>query len=628
MLMFLLAAPTLVFAKGVVLNFTDVDIATMVKFVSDLTGKNFIMDDRVKGKISVFSPAKLSNEEAYNVFTSVLELKGFTVVPAGKVLKIVPTSSAKQSGMRILSEGERSVVNDSYQARVIQLEHVAPQDAVTFLQPLVSKDGQISAFGAANMILVVDSAFNIQKVLGILKHIDTDQVREGAELVFLKNAAAESVATLVKDWLSGKSSKGGAPGAAATTASSTVVADNRLNALIIFGSDKDKADVKKLIALVDVVPPTTSSKVNVYYLENAEAAEVAKVLEGLLKGTAATPAPAAGAAATAPQQAIFEGGKITITPDKSTNSLVIMASPTDYQNLLQVIQKLDRRSRQVFVQAMIAEVSANKAKELGLQWGVVAGASNGTLATVGSFDPFGAVAGLSGTLTLASQLGIRPDAGVALFPATLKALQSNGALNVLSTPNIMTSDNKEAEIFVGENVPFLSGTNLTSTGLSQQSIERKDTGIILKIKPQISEGEYIKLDIYQEISAVKDFGTATNPNLGSTKRSAKTSVVVKNTDTVIIGGLIQDTDQVTESKIPLLGDIPLLGWLFKTKRTTRDKTNLLIMLTPRIIKDARDMAEVSINQRNSFSDAVKTSEPINMEQALKEKPKSVTEDRP
>ncbi|GAW67700.1 general secretion pathway protein D [Geoanaerobacter pelophilus] len=630
MLMFLLAAPTLVFAKGVVLNFTDVDIATMVKFVSDLTGKNFIMDDRVKGKISVFSPAKLSNEEAYNVFTSVLELKGFTVVPAGKVLKIVPTASARQSGMKVFSEGERGVVNDSYQARVIQLEHVAPQDAVAFLQPLVSKDGQISAFGAANMILVVDSAFNIQKILGILKHIDTDQVREGAELVFLKNAAAESVATLVKDWLSGKSSRVTPPGAAPVSASSTVVADNRLNALIIFGSDKDKADVKKLIAMVDVVPPTTSSKVNVYYLENAEAAEVAKVLEGLIKGAPATPAPVAGVAATAPQQAVFEGGKISITPDKSTNSLVVMASPTDYQNLLQVIQKLDRRSRQVFVQAMIAEVSANKAKELGLQWGVVAGASNGTLSTVGTFDPFGAVAGLTGALTIAKELGIAPDAGgVALFPATLKALASNGALNVLSTPNIMTSDNKEAEIFVGENVPFVSGT--TSTSISTlQSIERKDTGIILKIKPQISEGEYIKLDIYQEISAVKDFGTATNPTLGlgSTKRSAKTSVVVKNTDTVIIGGLIQDTDQVTESKIPLLGDIPLLGWLFKTKKTTHDKTNLLIMLTPRIIKDARDMAEVSVNQRNSFSEAVKNTGPIDMEQALKDKPKSVTEDKP
>lgn len=625
MLMFLLAAPTLVLAKGVVLNFTEVDIATMVKFISDLTGKNFIMDDRVKGKISVFSPAKLSNDEAYNVFTSVLELKGFTVVPAGKVLKIVPTGSARQSGMRVLGEGDRSVVNDSYQARVIPLDHVPPQDAVTLLQPLISKDGQISAFGAANMILVVDSALNIQKILGILKHLDTDQVREGAELVFLKNAAADSVATLVKDWLAGKQSV--KPGQAVAAVASPVVADNRLNALIIFGSDKDKQDVKKLIALVDVVPPTTSSKVNVYYLENAEAAEVAKVLDGLVKGSAATPAVAGTAA---PQLTVFEGGKISITPDKATNSLVIVASPTDYQNLLQVIQKLDRRSRQVFVQAMIAEVSVNKAKELGVKWGAIAGGSNGTVGAVGTFDPFGTLPTLGTTIGALTAAGVSISdlASVAAFPVVLQALQSNGALNVLSTPNIMTSDNKEAEIFVGENVPFLSGTNLTSTGLSQQSIERKDTGIILKIKPQISEGEYIKLDIYQEISAVKDFGTGNNSNLGSTKRSAKTSVVVKNTDTVIIGGLIQDTDNVIESKIPLLGDIPFLGWLFKTKRTTRDKTNLLIMLTPRIIKDARDMAEVSVNQRNAFGDAVKATAPIDLEQALKEIPAPVSADQP
>jgi general secretion pathway protein D len=619
LLMFLLAAPNLALAaKGVVLNFTDVDIATMVKFISDLTGKNFIMDDRVKGKISVFSPAKLSNEEAYNVFTSVLELKGFTVVPAGKVLKIVPTASAKQSGMKVLTESERGVVNDTYQARVIPLEHVAPQDAVTFLQPLISKDGHISAFGAANMILVVDSALNMPKITGILKHIDTDQVREGAELVFLKNASAENVANVVRDWLSGKAgtARPGQPAAAAGP--SPVVADTRLNALIIFGSDKDKQDVKKFISMIDVAPPSTSSKVNVYYLENADATEVAKVLDGLVKSSPGAPG-APGAAA--PQQALFEGGKMSITPDKATNSLVVVASPTDYQNLMQVIQKLDRRSKQVFVEAMIAEVSVNKAKELGVQWGFLGVAANGGVSTIATFDPFGTVASLPGTAALATAAGqtLSSIARPANFPAAIQALQDSGALNVLSTPNIMTSDNKEAEIFVGENVPFLSATNLTSTGLSQQSIERKDTGIILKIKPQISEGEYIKLEIYQEISAVKDFGTATNPNLGSTKRSAKTSVVVKNTDTVVIGGLIQDTDQVIESKIPLLGDLPLLGWLFKTRNTQRDKTNLLIMLTPRIIKDARDMAEVSVTQKDNFSGAVKKDQPIDIEQSLKAK---------
>jgi general secretion pathway protein D len=616
--MFLLVAPNLVFAKGVVLNFTDVDIATMVKFISDLTGKNFIMDDRVKGKISVFSPAKLSNEEAYNVFTSVLELKGFTVVQAGKVLKIVPTASAKQSGMRVFSEGEKGVVNDTYQARVIPLAHVAPQDAVTFLQPLISKDGQISAFGAANMVLVIDSALNVQKILGILKYIDTDQMREGAEVIFLKNAAAETAATVVRDWLSGKASatKPGQP-ATPQAGGTSVVADTRLNALIIFGNDRDKADVRKLITLIDVVPPTASSKVNVYYLENAEAVEVAKVLDGLVKGSAAGAPAAPGAAAL---QSLFEGGKVSITPDKATNSLVILASPNDYQNLLSVIQKLDRRSRQVFVQAMIAEVSINKAKALGVQWGFLGAATNGSATTVASFDPFGAVLATASTLTALQTLGFSTTglASAANFPVVLQALQNNGALNVLSTPNVMTSDNKEAEIFVGENVPFLAGTNLTSTGLSQQSIERKDTGIILKIKPQISEGEYIKLDIYQEISAVKDFGTATNPSLGSTKRSAKTSVVVKNTDTVIIGGLIQDRDQVTESKIPLLGDIPFLGWLFKTKNTTREKTNLLIMLTPRIIRDARDMADVSVNQKNNFGDAVKRETPIDINSMIQE----------
>ena len=621
MLMFLLAAPNLVLAKGVVLNFTDVDISTMVKFISDLTGRNFIMDDRVKGKISVFSPAKLSNDEAYNVFTSVLELKGFTVVSAGKVLKIVPSASAKQSGMRVLSEGDKSAVNDTYQARVIPLDHVAPQDAVVFLQPLISKDGHISAFGAANMILVVDSALNMQKILGILQRVDTDQVREGAELVFLQNAAADSVATVVRDWLTGKAGRPGQP--AAQAGPSPVVADTRLNALIIFGSEKDKQDVKKLISLIDVVPPTTSSKVNVYYMENAEAVEVAKVLDGLVKGSPSA-APAPGAAA--PQQALFEGSKLSITPDKATNSLVIVASPNDYQNLLQVIQKLDRRNKQVFVQAMIAEVSIDKAKELGVQWGLLTGATTGTVSTLASFDPFGTLAGVPATIAALTATGFDVTTlGSALnFPVVLQALQTNGALNVLSTPNIMTSDNKEAEIFVGENVPFLSGTNLTSTGLSQQSIERKDTGIILKIKPQISEGDYIKLDIYQEISAVKDFGTATNPNLGSTKRSAKTSVVVKNTDTVVIGGLIQDREQVVESKIPLLGDIPFLGWLFKTKNTSRQKTNLLIMLTPRIIRDARDMAEISDSHKDTFTGAIKNSAPIDIEQVLKRNTNTTT----
>ena len=629
-----LLTPLQAMAKGVVLNFSDVDISTMVKFISDLTGKNFVMDERVKGKISVFSPAKLSNEEAFNVFTSVLELKGFTVVQAGRVYKIIPTSQARQSGMKIFADQEKAPVNEAYVARVITIDNISAQEAVPFLQPMVSKDGYISSFGPGNMLLVVDSALNIQKLLGILELIDTDQRHGGGEMVFLKNASAESVASLVREWLGSreKGQKTSGQGISSGTGS-LILTDTRLNALILFANDKDKEDIKKLIAMVDVVPPTSSSKVNVYYLENADATDTAKVLDGVVKGITATGATggASQPAGAAPQQSPFEGGKVTITPDKATNSLVIMASPTDYQNLLQVIQKLDKRRRQVFVEAIIAEITPSKVKDLGLEWGMFGAASDGKYASVvGQYDPQGTITTILTTLASMSTGGLSNLVTLANtktpanFAAVLKALQSNGAVNVLSTPTILTSDNKEAEIFVGQNVPLISATNLSSSGLSQQSVERKDVGIDLKITPQISEGEYVKLDIYQEISAVvptvKSDKIVSASDLITTKRSAKTSVVVKDKETVVIGGLIQDQENETESKIPLLGDIPGLGWLFKSVHKDRTKTNLLIVLTPRIVRGTEETKEVTDTQKKKFDDAVKLDQPFNLNKELQPKP--------
>lgn len=628
MLLVSLLAPCPALAKGVVLNFTDVDISTMVKFISDLTGRNFVMDDRVKGKISVYSPAKLSTEDAFNVFTSVLELKGFTIVPAGKVYKIVPTAAAKQSGMKIFSDAERGPVNEAYVARVIALENISAQDAVTFLQPVVSKDGYISSFGPANMLLVVDSSLNIQKILGILQLIDTAQPREGGEVVFLKNASAENAANVVKEWLGSKdrsAKPAGQGGTAPTGTGARAVPDARLNALILFGSDQDKEDIKKLIALIDVPPPTTSSKVNVYYLENADATDVAKVLDGVVKGSTVAPGGGPQQPGAAPQQSPFEGGKISITPDKATNSLVIMASPTDYQNLLQVIQKLDKRRRQVFVQAVVAEVSIDKLKDLGLQWGLFGAASDGKYVSVaGTFDPQNTISQIltvlqgfsTAGITLPTSLGNTPMN----FAAVLKALFTNDATNVLSTPTILTSDNKEAEIFVGQNVPFITSSSVVTGGIAQQSVQRQDTGITLKITPQISEGEYVKLDLYQEISSVTpNKGQATD--IVTNKRSAKTSVVVKDKDTVVIGGLIQDQDVETVNKIPLLGDIPVLGWLFKTTHKERTKTNLLIVLTPRIIRGAQELAEVTDAQKEKFnSEAVQLDQPFSLEKGLQLKP--------
>ncbi len=612
------SSPALAAGKGVVLNFNEVDISTMVKFISDLTGKNFILDDRVKGKISVYSPAKLSNEEAYNVFVSVLELKGFTVVQSGKVAKIVPSASARQSGFKLFPEGETLPVNESYVAQVTKLENISAQEALVFLQPMISKDGHISAFGPGNLILMVDSSLNIRKLHEILQTIDSERTREGLEIIYLKNASAESVATTIRQWLTGSESKPAGPAAAAAaagTGAGSVLADQRLNALLVFGSDKTKNAVRELVAKLDVASPEASSKVNVYYLENTDATEMAKVLDGVVKGMTAQAAAQPGAAAS--QASPLDSGKVTITADKTSNSLVIMASPNDYSNLSQVIKKLDRRSKQVFVQVVIAEVSLDKSRALGVQAGAVAaGALGKYLQGGGMYDPFGTFNSVLSNSAITALVGdklkdtTRPVTGVAL----LQALDKNGLVNILSTPNILTSDNKEAEINVGENVPF-QGSATQSTIGTTTSVERKDIGINLKIKPQISEGDYIRMDINQEISAVKnDKGQAID--LVTTKRSTKTSIIVKDKETVVIGGLIQDTEDENIQKVPFFGDIPGLGWLFKTKTKTRKKTNLMILLTPRIVKDAEDLTSVSADQRLKFGESAKKVEPVDVQKEI------------
>ena len=600
----LLGSPALAASgKGVVLNFNEVDISTMVKFISDLTGKNFILDDRVKGKISVYSPSKLTIEEAYNVFTSVLELKGFTVVQSGKVAKIVPSAGARQTGFSILPAGETPPVNESYIAQVIELEFITAQEAVTFLQPMVSRDGHISAFGPGNLLLMVDSAINIRKLHGLLQTIDTERTREGLEIIYLKNASAESAAKIVQQWLAGSDGKpGGQPPARAGGAATNVQADQRLNALLIFGNETTKKAIREMVAKLDVTPPEASSKVNVYYLENADASEMAKVLDGVVKGISTQAASQPGTAA--PHVSAFDSGKVTITPDKASNSLVIMASPNDYTNLIQVIKKLDRRSKQVFVQAMIAEISLDNSHELGVQLGAIGGGRpSDNLAVAGMYDPLGTLGTLGAIIAGGGALAPVVNAGAVNVTAVLKALDKKGLLNILSTPNILTSDNKEAEINVGENVPF-QGASTQSATFSTTSVERKDVGIILKIKPQISEGDYIRLEINQEISQVKDFkGQAID--LVTTKRSAKTNVVVKNKETVVIAGLIQDTEENVTNKVPFLGDIPMLGWMFKTTSKVRKKTNLVLLLTPYIIKDAADLAEMTRMQRQTFEETAK-----------------------
>jgi general secretion pathway protein D len=615
-------------ANNVTFNFVDVDLPVIAKFISDITGKNFIFDEKVRGKITIIAPSKLAADDAYNLFTSVLELKGFTVVPSGvNAYKIIPAVEARQSGMRISTEG--AAVNETYIVRLLSLKYISADESLKFFQPLVSRDGYISVFGPGNMLLVVDSGLNIEKIVSLLDLIDRPSVTEIPEVIPLQYASAETVAKILTDGLGkGKVSRV-IPGQPVSPEGATAVADQRLNAVILFGDKGIRESMKALIALIDVPSPEAQGRINVYFLENADATELSKVLEGMIKGMQARSPKQAGApGAGAPVTPFESAGGITITPDKATNSLVIVASPSDYQNLSQMLKQLDKRRKQVFVEAMIVEASIDKLSALGTQWRATA-TKNGEPIIIGGVGQMDSTAlqtiitGLSGmtvggmanflnipiTTVAADGTVTNSTLNVPGFSALFRMNELRDAVNVLSTPQILTSDNKEAEIVVGENVPFISQRerDLTTTNTVLNSIERMDVGIKLRITPQITEGDYIKLDLYQEISSLTSQSDTVVINVGPTitKRSTKTSVVVKDNQTVVIGGLMSERDEENITKVPILGDIPFLGYLFKQRTVTKNKTNLLVFLTPHMVREAEGLARLTSEKRKELATATK-----------------------
>ena len=520
---------------AVVFNFVDVDLPVIAKFVSEITHKNFILDERVKGKITIIAPTKLSVADTFNLFTAVLEIKGFTVIPSGvDTYSIIPASEARQKGLKF--EKDKKPVNASYAARLIVLKSVSAAEVMKLVQPIVSKDGYISVFGPGNLLLVIDSGVNIANVMTIIDAIDK--------------------------------------------------------------------------------PSASRGSVNIYFLENADATDLSKVLETLIKGAQAQPQKQPSVASA------FESvSGITITPDKSSNALIIVASPSDYQNILPIIKKLDKRRRQVFVEVMIAEISVNKLLQLGTQWraAVQNGGAPVFVAGVGTVDSSTissivtgltglTIGGLSNYFTIPQTFisGATSDVTAPGLAVLFSLSDFRDAVNVLSTPQILTSDNKEAQILVGQNVPFIASRqqDITTANTVLNNITRQDVGITLKITPQISEGDYVKLDIYEEISALlagqsDNILTTIGPTI--TKRSTKTSVVVKDKQTVVIGGLMQDSDEDTTTKAPFFSDLPLIGWLFKYKTTTKTKTNLLVFLTPHIVTEADYLGKLSRDKLTEFT---------------------------
>jgi general secretion pathway protein D len=653
------------------MDFTDVDLPVLIKFMSEQTKKNFIFDERVQGKITIISPRRVTMEEAYNVFLFVLQTKGFTTVAQGNVIKIVAAREARQD--TIPTGASKGTPPAEFITRLVPLQYLESAEVVPLVTPLVSKDGMVSAFGSSNMLLLIDSRANIDRIVSIIGEVDT----EGAPGVLRVFPLSYAVATDIAKTLSSIYLEGGSPAAAqalkgrgriglirpSRSISVKFIPDTRTNSVIVHAGQEMLDDVAELLKKIDIPASAGSGRISVYYLENADAEEVSKVLSTLSEKRAsvptAAPAPGARAAVTAPGSTLvsaeLEGG-VKVTADKATNALIIVASANDYETLVGVIKKLDIRRRQVFVEAVIMEIDVGKSLDAGVEWraavqagggqtgAIIGGADygiqgglNSLLAGLVSGNPFtfagsGLVAGgIGGSVTL-------PDGTkVPAVVAVLRASAANNNLNILSTPHLLTQNNKEAEIIVAENIPFITSTSRDSTNLANviNTVERKDVGVTLRITPHIHESEFVSLDIYQEASALKQdaLTLAQSATVGPTwtKRSTKTTVLVKSGDTVIISGIIQDSFTRNVSKVPLLGDIPLLGALFRYTSEEKKKTNLLIMLTPHVIQEPGVLSKpLEDRQRQMLDPFAATREEVKraLRETLRVPPESTGEKKP
>ncbi len=610
------------------MDFTDVELPVLVKFISEQTKKNFVFDERVQGKITIISPRRITLEEAYNVFLSVLHVKGFATVEQDNTIRIIPMRDAKQESLPT-ERGPTDLPPAKLITRLIPLEYVDSADIVPLLTPLISKDGLITSFPPTNTLILIDSKANTDRILSILA--DLDQEKTGATLrIFpLKNASATEVAKTLESLYQdtavpaapGVRGRAGRPGKA-RGAAPRFLPDLRTNTLLVLAPADLMGDIADLLAKLDIPAPENTGKINVYYLENANAEELAKVLSGLTerRGAPAPGAPAQPATIRGVISAELEGG-VRITADKATNSLIIIASMNDYLTLVDVVKKLDIRRRQVYVEALIMEVDLDNAKDLGIEWRGAAEIGNeGAILTGTNFDFQGNVNDLITSLALGNPL-VFPGTGliaggiggtvtlpdgteIPAITAILRAAQSMQNINILSSPHILTLDNQEAEIVVGENVPFITSQSRDSSNLANviNTVERKDVGITLRITPHIHESEFVNLEIFQESSAVKEESLLAEVTVGptTTKRSAKTNILVKDANTVVLGGMMQEVLTTLERKVPLLGDIPILGYLFKYKSTSRKKTNLLIFLTPHVIRSPEDMLKLTTDQQNKM----------------------------
>jgi general secretion pathway protein D len=574
--------------RYVTIDFDNVDIGLFIKFISELTGKNFVIDDGVKGKVTIISPTKISVKEAYRVFESVLDVHGFTTVPAGSIIKIVPALHARSKNIETRLREEAIAPEDKVVTQLIPLAYANPDELIKLFAPLISKSSLTVSYPPTRMLIVTDMLSNIKRLLKIVEAIDVKGIGEEISVIPLEHATASNLSKpLVSIFQEAtQRAKKGAPIGPVVR----IMADERTNSLIILATEDDTLRIRKLIKLLDKEIPRGEGDIHVYYLQNANAEDLVKVLLAL---------PSDEKKQAEKGKAPVISKEVQIVADKATNSLVIKAKKQDYLVLEDIIKKLDIPRTMVYIEALIMEVNVDKEFRLGVEWlgmedftyhGRKGGVFTGSGGAGGVGDYSGITGLLGGSLPSGFSLGVVGEAitiGNVVFPniaAILQAYQKDSDVNILSTPQILTTDNEEAEIKVGENVPYLTTTGTTTTtGISYESYEYKDVGVTLKITPQINQERFVRLKIFQENVTLKKGAEEYRPT--TLKRSAETTVIVKDKNTVVIGGIIGETTERGAYQVPCLGDIPGLGLLFKSKSRTRNKTNLFVFLTPHIIEN-------------------------------------------
>ncbi|MEJ2472510.1 MAG: type II secretion system secretin GspD [Desulfobacterales bacterium] len=583
----------------VTLDLNNVDITVFIQFVGELTGKNFIVDRRVRGNVTVIAPRRIPVSDMYRVFESVLQTHGFSAVAAGQVVKIVPSTEARTMNIDTGPVPAQKTSGDELVTRIISLTYADADELKRLLTPLVSRNAVIGAIADANQLIVTDTTASIRRLMRIIREVDIADNRRELTIFPLEYANGSKLAELLTTLFPSLApSKRGRP---TKTATATFVADERTNSLVVIAPKAEISRIKDLIYLLDGQVLREKGKLRVYYLKNARAEELAKILQDLpAKGTAAQPVKGARPILTA---------TTGVYADAATNSLILSAeSEEELQTLEDVIARLDGPRAMVYVEVLIMEVNAQDDLRIGVEWTAVGETQIGgkEAAVGGGFvqaPQDSALPGfVNGTFPNGFAVGVFTEAidiaGVQFnnLTALLQAVKEERDVNVISTPQILITDQEEAKINVGKNIPFQTRTS-SSFDQTYLSFEYRDVGTTLKVTPQISDNDSVRLNIGLEVSLLE---STTDFKPTTLVRTIDTSVLVKDSGTVVIGGLIENSPARSENKVPLLGDIPLLGWLFKEKTQSRQKTNLLVFLTPRVLKTTADAARLSQENEARF----------------------------